>query len=202
MSWLLNMHKARLQIFYTDYLSSVLTECPKIHTTVLPINRKWENGDLERLHNWLNCPPDSTSCTIRNVTLPPQAECICLSLSCVVHGNLHRAHECMTEAWVTVTLTLAGLQDNPVGGGMALHLPAGTQAGRLHRVCLKVGHAQKHYSETKARLGHAADNATVTPSPKSTRAKFEFKVPQPAVGNPPSYTKDSDFMTLKSSCRM
>lgn len=111
----------------------------------------------------LTSPPDSTSCRIRNVTLPPQAECVCLSSSCVVHGNLHRAHERMTEAWVTVTLTLAGLQDNPVGGGVALHLPAGTQAGRLDLVCLKVGHAQKHCSETETRLGHAADSATVTP---------------------------------------
>lgn len=91
----------------------------------------------------------------------------------------------MTEAWVTVTLTLAGLQDNPVGGGMALHLPAGTQAGRLHRVCLKVSHAQKHYSETEARLGHAADNATVIPKSEINTGKIWIQGPT-ASGRKPT----------------
>ena len=178
---------------------------PKICTMVLRIDRKWGNGDLERLNTWLNQPSwlhilhDSEhSIASSSRMLLSKVPCVSSTVACTEHTGAWQKH-----GW-RVTLTLAGFQDHPVGGGVTLHLPACTQAGHLDRVCLKVGHTQKHCRETGTRPGQLQKRHN---HPQvSTSIKFEFKVPQPVVGNPPStvnqYTKESYFMTLKSSCRM
>lgn len=104
-----------------------------------------------RLSNFgLSSPPD---CVLHDPQHSAASGQSALVSSLKMPGSTCRARE-SAEA-VTGHTTPAGFQDNPVRGGEGGTCQRGqTQAGRLIVACLKVGHTQKHCSETETRLGH------------------------------------------------